>query len=77
MSIKDMSTCMYSHYLLINKKIVMKKATLINNMTGERINVHATTEHPNSSYGQPVWVDDDNNAYMQVGVQNPFYTVIL
>ena len=51
-------------------------ATLINNITGESVRVHATTEHPDSSYGLAVWVDDNNQAYMQVGAINPFYTVI-
>lgn len=51
-------------------------ATLINNITGERVEVHATTEHPTSSYGQPVWVDDNNNAYCHAGLPNPFYTII-
>lgn len=49
------------------------KAILINNITGQEIPVHATTEHPASSYGQAVWVDDDNNAYFQVGLPTPFY----
>lgn len=51
------------------------KAILTNNVTGERIRVHSTTEHPDSSYGQPVWVDDSNQAYMQVGAVTPFYTI--
>ena len=50
-------------------------AILTNNITGVSVEVHATTEHPDSSYGIPVWVDDNNIAYMQVGALNPFYTV--
>lgn len=46
----------------------MKKAILIT-YDGTEIPVHATTEHPASSYGKAVWVDDDNNAYMQVGLE--------
>ena len=50
-------------------------ATLINNINGVAVKVTATTEHSTSSYGQPVWVDEDNNAYCQVGMEAPFYTV--
>ncbi len=53
------------------------KATLINNATGERIEVRSTTRHPSCSYGQAVWVDCDNYAYLQVGLEalNPLYTI--
>lgn len=46
------------------------KATLINNLTGERIPVTATSEHSSSSYGHAVWVDSKNNAYLQVGLEH-------
>ena len=45
-------------------------------MTGATIPVTSTTEHPDSSYGQAVWVDADNNAYCVVGMPNPFYEVV-
>lgn len=53
------------------------KAILTNNVTGERVKVHATTNHPSSSYGIPVWVDDTNTAYLQVGVETlqSFYSI--
>ena len=53
------------------------KATLINNATGERIEVRSTTNHPSSSYGEPVWVDKNNIAYLQVGLEtlNPIYSI--
>lgn len=51
------------------------KAILTNLVLGTQVEVHSTTEHPDSSYGQPVWVDADNNAYMPVGAANPFYEV--
>lgn len=51
------------------------KATLINNITGAVVEVTATTEHPDSSYGKAVWVDKDNAAYLQVGMSSPFYTL--
>ncbi|MBR2146345.1 MAG: hypothetical protein IJ925_02685 [Muribaculaceae bacterium] len=41
---------------------------LIIKSTGEEIKVHSTTEHPTSSYGKAVWVDEQNNAYLQVGL---------
>lgn len=52
-------------------------ATLINNLTGERIPVTATCEHSASSYGKPVWVDGENNAYLQVGLERmqPLYSI--
>lgn len=53
-----------------------KTATLVNNVTKQEIKVHTTTEHPDSSYRIPVWVDDNNTAYMQYGAKNPFYTIV-
>ena len=52
-------------------------AKLINLATGAVLNVHATTNHPSSSYGQPVWVDDqdENMAYCVVGFEAPIYKV--
>lgn len=55
----------------------MKQAIIRNRMNGAQVLVHATTDHPDSHYGIPVWVDDDNYAYCQVGgPENPFYEVI-
>ena len=51
-------------------------AILINTINDCRVVVHSTTEHPSSSYGIPVWVDKDNEAYMQVGASTPFYKVV-
>lgn len=55
----------------------MKTAILTNTMTGVSVSVHATTEHPASSYGLAVWVDDDNNAYTEVDsrLTNPIYHI--
>lgn len=52
-------------------------ATLINHNTGEEIKVHATTEHPTSSYGKAVWVDEQGRAYLQVGSTHPLYDIVL
>lgn len=52
----------------------MKK--LKNVVTGMVVEVTATTNHPASSYGKEVWVDKDNNAYCQVGMESPFYEII-
>lgn len=57
------------------KNKTMKTAILKNKVTGVEVRVHATTEHPDSSYGHEVWVDDENNAYCEVGVTNPFYEI--
>jgi hypothetical protein len=56
----------------------MRQATLRNKVTGVEVRVHATTEHPDSSYGKAVWVDDENNAYCEVDAKfgNPFYEII-
>lgn len=54
----------------------MRKATLTEVLTGKSVEVHATTDHPDSSYGKAVWVDDDNNAYCQADVQNPLYRIV-
>ena len=51
------------------------RATLIDNITGERIAVRSTTRHPMSSYGFPIWVDKDNNPYCQVDLPCDRYTV--
>ena len=51
------------------------RAILTNKVNGESVEVHSTTEHPDSSYGQPVWVDNEGQAYCQVNLQNPFYEI--
>jgi hypothetical protein len=42
-----------------------EKHKIKNLLTGKVITVWKSTEHPNSSYGIPVWVDKDNNDYGQ------------
>lgn len=51
------------------------EAILKNNVTGKEVEVTATTNHPDSSYGKAVWVDEDGIAYCQVGMEAPFYSV--
>lgn len=53
----------------------MRTAILRNVINGMEVRVHATIDHPDSSYGQPVWVDDEDNAYCQVDLPNPFYEI--
>lgn len=48
---------------------------LTNNLNGAHTEVHATTNNTASSYGQPVWEDSNGQAYCQVGLEAPFYTV--
>lgn len=48
------------------------KATIINKLTGERIEVRSTTCHPMCSYGQAIWVDRDNNAYLQIKIAGEY-----
>lgn len=38
-------------------------------LTGEAVVVRATTDHPQSSYGKAVWVDRDNQAICQQGLE--------
>lgn len=52
------------------------KTFLRNSFSGELIEVTATTNHPESSYGHEVWVDKDNIAYCEVGREAPFYQII-
>ncbi|MGM9687021.1 MAG: hypothetical protein ACI3YI_12500 [Bacteroidaceae bacterium] len=51
------------------------KAILTNKLSGESVDVHSTTEHPDSSYGQPVWVDNEWQAYCQCNLPNPLYEI--
>ena len=48
------------------------KAKIRNILTDEIINVHSTTDSPDSSYGLKCWVDDNNNSYGQVQFGIPF-----
>lgn len=51
------------------------RAILTNKLSGESVEVHSTTEHPDSSYGQPVWVDNEGQAYCQCNLPNPLYDI--
>ncbi len=51
------------------------KAILTNKINGESVEVYSTTEHPDSSYGKPVWVDEKGQAYCQCNLPNPFYDI--
>jgi len=47
----------------------MKNQMKVRNMiTGKIITVWPSTDHPDSSYGMPVWVDKDNNSYGQCSI---------
>lgn len=61
-----------------NKRTNMKrkKSTLRNIITGEEAEVHSTTEHPCSSHGIPVWVDEEGIAYTEVGRESPYYEIV-
>lgn len=51
-------------------------AKLINNVTKIEVEVRASYNHPACSYGRAVWVDKNNEAYTQVGMITPIYTII-
>lgn len=53
----------------------MRRAILTDIVTGRKVRVHATRTHYTCSYGQAVWVDDDDNAYCQVGIPTPFFII--
>lgn len=53
----------------------MRTAILKDVISGVEVKVHATTDHPTSSYGLPVWVDDKGEAYCQVDTPSPFYKI--
>lgn len=42
---------------------------LRNLLTGATVAARATTDHPQSSYGKAVWVDGNNQAYCQEGLE--------
>lgn len=52
------------------------KAKIKNKLNGDIIVVTSTTTHPDCSYGQAVWVDDNNNAYCVVGMESPMYDIV-
>lgn len=47
------------------------RAIIKNKLTGESICVTATTMHPDSSYGQPVWVDENGQSISIVEMPSP------
>ena len=52
------------------------KAILRNRLNGQEVHVTSSTDQPDSSYGQAVWVDDEGQAYCIVGRPNPLYDVV-
>ena len=56
----------------------MRTGKLRHRVSGDIIEVTATTKHPDCSYGLPVWVDKNNVAYLQCDslVDSPLYEVI-
>lgn len=55
----------------------MRRAILRNVLTGVEVEVYATTDHSCSSYGRPVWVDRNGDAYCECDpvIPNPFYDI--
>lgn len=53
----------------------MRRAIIISKLTGRSFVCHATTEHPDSHFGCPVWVDDLGKAYCDVDKPSPYYDV--
>lgn len=55
----------------------MLKGKLENILTDEIIDVFATTESPDSSYGFLCWMDTEGNSYGQIQFGAPFGFVLL
>lgn len=53
----------------------MRRAIIISKLTGRSFVCHATTEHPDSHFGCPVWVDEQGKAYCDVDKPSPYYDV--
>lgn len=53
----------------------MRRAIIISKLTGRSFVCYATTEHPDSHHGCPVWVDDQGKAYCDVDKPSPYYDV--
>lgn len=53
----------------------MRTAILTSKLTGRSFVCHATTEHPDSHHGCPVWVDDQGKAYCDVDKPSHYYDV--
>lgn len=53
----------------------MRTAIIISKLTGVAVKCHATTEHPDSHFGCPVWVDDQGKAYCDVDKPSEYYEV--
>ena len=49
------------------------QATIKNTLNGHEVQVTSTTNHPASSYGQPVWVDEEGNCYGQCKVMGDWH----
>lgn len=56
-------------------EIKEEKRAVLRNISGYEVLVHATSDHPDSSYGQEVWVDYKGTAYCIVGKEEPYFTV--
>ena len=48
------------------------RAKLRNLLTDQVVEVHSTTDSPDSSYGFECWVDDEGNSYGQCQFGAPF-----
>lgn len=53
----------------------MRTAILTSKLTGRSFVCHATTEHPDSHFGCPVWVDEQGKAYCEVDKPSEYYDV--
>jgi DNA-binding XRE family transcriptional regulator len=53
----------------------MRTAIITSKLTGRSFVCHATTEHPDSHFGCPVWVDDQGKAYCDVDKPSEYYEV--
>lgn len=53
----------------------MRTAIITSRLSGVAVKCHATTEHPDSHHGCPVWVDNLGRAYCEVDKPSECYDV--
>lgn len=53
----------------------MRTAIITSRFTGMAVKCHATTQHPDSHHGCPVWVDNLGRAYCEVDKPSEYYDV--
>ena len=56
-----------------NRRLHRMKAKIKNTKTGEVIDVTSTREHPECSYNEAIWADENGTPYCKIGFRNEYY----